>query len=292
MKKPLQLQRQRGKTEVRLYEWTAEKELRTECNHYNNIMALYLKTKGDFILVGDLMRSVLLLAYKPMEGNFEEIARDFNPNWMSAIEILDDDNFLGAENAFNLFVCQKDSAATTDEERQHLQEVGAFHLGEFVNVFCHGSLVLQNLGESSTPTQGSVLFGTVNGMIGLVTSLSEGWYSLLLDLQTRLNKVIKSVGKIEHSLYPSHIQTVTRTDTTCTDCCGCLWKTKSFHTERKTEQATGFIDGDLIESFLDLGRAKMQEVVSTLQIDDGSGMKREATVDEVIKIVEELTRIH
>uniref|UniRef100_A0A673MWR0 DNA damage-binding protein 1 n=1 Tax=Sinocyclocheilus rhinocerous TaxID=307959 RepID=A0A673MWR0_9TELE len=188
---------------VRLYEWTAEKELRTECNHYNNIMALYLKTKGDFILVGDLMRSVLLLAYKPMEGSFEEIARDFNPNWMSAVEILDDDNFLGAENAFNLFVCQKDSAATTDEERQHLQEVGLFHLGEFVNVFSHGSLVLQNLGESSTPTQGSVLFGTVNGMIGLVTSLSESWYSLLLDLQNRLNKVIKSVGKIEHSLYPS-----------------------------------------------------------------------------------------
>lgn len=253
---------------VRLYEWTAEKELRTECNHYNNIMALYLKTKGDFILVGDLMRSVLLLAYKPMEGSFEEIARDFNPNWMSAVEILDDDNFLGAENAFNLFVCQKDSAATTDEERQHLQEVGLFHLGEFVNVFSHGSLVLQNLGESSTPTQGSVLFGTVNGMIGLVTSLSEGWYSLLLDLQNRLNKVIKSVGKIEHSFW------------------------RSFHTERKTEQATGFIDGDLIESFLDLGRVKMQEVVSTLQIDDGSGMKREATVDEVIKIVEELTRIH
>lgn len=61
------------------------------------------------------------------------------------------------------------SAATTDEERQHLQEVGVFHLGEFVNVFCHGSLVLQNLGESSTPTQGSVLFGTVNGMIGRCT---------------------------------------------------------------------------------------------------------------------------
>lgn len=63
-------------------------------------------------------------------------------------------------------------------------------------------------------------------VLGLVTSLSEGWYSLLLDLQTRLNKVIKSVGKIEHSLYPSHIQTVTRTDTTCTDCCGCLRRAK------------------------------------------------------------------
>lgn len=67
---------------------------------------------------------------------------------------------------FSPAVLPSASAATTDEERQHLQEVGVFHLGEFVNVFCHGSLVLQNLGESSTPTQGSVLFGTVNGMIG------------------------------------------------------------------------------------------------------------------------------
>lgn len=70
---PLGLRETRCPSQVRLYEWTTEKELRTECNHYNNIMALYLKTKGDFILVGDLMRSVLLLAYKPMEGNFEEV---------------------------------------------------------------------------------------------------------------------------------------------------------------------------------------------------------------------------
>lgn len=33
-------------------------------------------------------------------------------------------------------------------------------------------------------------------------------------------------------------------------------------------------------------------LASLFQIDDGSGMKREATVDDLIKIVEELTRIH
>ena len=36
----------------------------------------------------------------------EEIARDFNPNWMTAVEILDDDTFIGAENHFNLFTVQ------------------------------------------------------------------------------------------------------------------------------------------------------------------------------------------
>jgi DNA damage-binding protein 1 len=127
------------------------------------------------------------------------MARDYNPNWMTAVEILDDDTFLGAENSFNLFVCQKDrytgaavccasallhvqlkkrlidmwllscSAATTDEERQQMQEVGQFHLGDMVNVFRHGSLVMQHVGESSTPTQGCVLFGTVSGAIGLFT---------------------------------------------------------------------------------------------------------------------------
>lgn len=63
---------------------------------------------GDFILVGDLMRSITLLQHKQMEGSFEEISRDYEPKWMTAVEILDDDTFLGAENGYNLFVCQKD----------------------------------------------------------------------------------------------------------------------------------------------------------------------------------------
>lgn len=63
---------------------------------------------GDFILVGDLMRSITLLQHKQMEGVFVEIARDCDPKWMRAVEILDDDTFLGSENCCNLFVCQKD----------------------------------------------------------------------------------------------------------------------------------------------------------------------------------------
>ena len=58
---------------MRLFEWTAEKELRLECSNFNNIIALYVKVKGDFVLVGDLMRSITLLAYKQREGQFEEV---------------------------------------------------------------------------------------------------------------------------------------------------------------------------------------------------------------------------
>ncbi|XP_001655231.2 DNA damage-binding protein 1 [Aedes aegypti] len=252
---------------VRLYEWTDDKDLRLECSHFNNVLALYCKTKGDFILVGDLMRSITLLQYKQMEGSFEEIARDYQPNWMTAVEILDDDAFLGADNSNNLFVCLKDGAATTDDERQQMPEVAQVHLGDMVNVFRHGSLVMENIGERTTPTSGCVLFGTVSGAIGLVTQIPADYYEFLRKLQENLTDTIKSVGKIDHAYW------------------------RSFHTEMKTERCEGFIDGDLVESFLDLSREKMHEAALGLQI-DVDGTKKEATVDDIIKIVEDLTRIH
>ncbi|CAK8675984.1 unnamed protein product [Clavelina lepadiformis] len=225
---------------VCVYQWTVERELHVECSHQSNILALYLKCKGDFVLVGDLMRSMNILSYKHIEGNLDEIARDYNPNWMSAVEIIDDDNFLGAENFYNLFVCQKDSAATTDEERSRLRETCLFHLGDFVNIFRHGSLVMQNVGETSAAGQSHILFGTVHGCIGVVTSLNE-------DL--------------------------------------------SFCTNRKVEEHKGFVDGDLIENFLDLSQDKMHEVAKNLTIKE-DGTKRNATAEDVIKAVEEMSRIH
>lgn len=58
---------------MKLYGWTAERSLQFETNFSNNVLALYLKVKGDFVLVGDLMRSITLLLYKSMETQFEEV---------------------------------------------------------------------------------------------------------------------------------------------------------------------------------------------------------------------------
>lgn len=123
-----------------------------------------------------------------------------------------------------------------------MREVAQFHLGDMVNVFRHGSLVMQNVGERSTPTQGCVLYGTVNGAIGLVTQIPADFYEFLRSLEERLTHVIKSVGKIDHSFW------------------------RCYHTDMKTENCDGFIDGDLVESFLDLNREKMKEAVTGLEV--------------------------
>ncbi|PSS09490.1 DNA damage-binding protein like [Actinidia chinensis var. chinensis] len=124
---------------IQLYKWMLRDdgtcELQSECGHHGHILALYVQTRGDFIVVGDLMKSISLLIYKREEGAIEERTRDHNANWMSAVEILDDDIYLGAQNNFDLFTVRKNSNGATDEERGCLEVVGEYHLGEFVNRF-------------------------------------------------------------------------------------------------------------------------------------------------------------
>ena len=181
---------------VELYEWAADKELRLDCSNYGNVIALHLKTKGDFVLVGDLVKSVSLLLYKPQESSFEEIARDYNPMWTTAIEILDDDTFLVGETNNNLYTVTKDSAASIEEDRRKLTINGRFHINDLVNVFRHGALVMNNPNESVANYQPSVLFGTVTGSIGLIVQLPPAIYTFLQALQDRMTKKINSVGMI------------------------------------------------------------------------------------------------
>ena len=68
----------------------------------------------------------------------EEISRDYNPNWMTAVKMIDDDHYIGAENSDNIFICQKNSTAADDDERSNLKTTGYFHTGELINCFAEG----------------------------------------------------------------------------------------------------------------------------------------------------------
>lgn len=103
-------------TKVQLYIWAQKDdvsnsyELKLECSHHGHTMALFIKTRAgasgaeDVILVGDLIRSVALLQYRAEENLLEETCRDFNTNFMRAIEIIDENHFLGSEDNGNMFV--------------------------------------------------------------------------------------------------------------------------------------------------------------------------------------------
>jgi DNA damage-binding protein 1 len=211
---------------------------------------------------------------------------------------------------------------------------GTFHLGDFVNRFRPGSLVMLpgemdesrdyeiGAGSGSSPivrgaskrprtNEGSdmpltavsavvahaadtkqqqptarprFIFGTVSGAIGVVISLPPSTFQILHLVQVALAKVVIPVGGLPHSVW------------------------RSFYTDRNpVTSATspnrtmrGFIDGDLVETFLDLDRVTQEKVVAAMPgpeletSGDSTSAEKIAVpgIEDLTKLLEDLLRMH
>lgn len=250
---------------VQIYKWSprdggaSAQELLPECGFGSYTVALMAETIGDSILVGDIIRSVSLLTYKSDEGTLEARARDHDNSWVTAISALDEETFLAADNSYNMYVTAKNSDAAADEERTHLQTVGRFHVGEFINRIRHGSLVMKGT-DAEQPAVRTQLFATISGAIGVVAQLQKSDFLLLEKLQVAMRGVINGVGGFSHE------------------------DMRTFQTEFQTSPCIGFVDGDLIEQFSDLEPVAAAAVVERM----GGGI----TLEEVSKKVEDVSRLH
>lgn len=102
-------------------------------------------------------------------------------------------------------------------------------------------------------------------------------------------KVIKGVGGLKHEQYvPLHVLFSFIFFFLFMFLFCFIFRWRSFANERRVAEARNFIDGDLIEAFLDLPPEKMQEVVEARQ----GGTPLDMSVDDLIKYVEELAGLH
>ncbi|KAK0417985.1 hypothetical protein QR680_013312 [Steinernema hermaphroditum] len=254
---------------LRLFEFTDKNELRLECSYFNFINCLYLKAKGDIILGGDIMRSLAVLVYKPVESTLTELARDFNTSWVTSCELVNVNQYIAGENGFNIYSLQRDLRAKTDEERQRLVTTGQFYLGEMINCINAGELLDAPL-DSSVVLRNRLLFGTVDGGLGVIVGLDTHVFDYLNEVQAKLGKTNHNCMRISHSKY------------------------REFQSEARREEYSGFIDGDLIEGILDLSREEVAELIKGVQFKTCNTKvpPTELSVDEVLKMVEDLSRIH
>jgi hypothetical protein len=120
------------------------------------------------IVVGDALRSLVVLRVEStptMRGALVEVARDCDPYWTTAGEILDDEKqtFIGADIAFNVYTVQRSKRSPEERARvqrlrdrareqgrevredggeqewSHVMERGAaWHYGDLINRFRRG----------------------------------------------------------------------------------------------------------------------------------------------------------
>ena len=109
-----------------------------------------------------------------------------------------------------------------------------------------GCLVTQQTAESSISLETCTLMAAVSGYIGLLLQLTPALYQLLKSVQLALAEHVPSVGKIDHGAW------------------------RAFESDGRSDESCGFVDGDLIETFLDLPRLVQQELIKDLRVSSSS----------------------
>lgn len=245
---------------IKVFTWNSNgssetKMLSEMASKYGHILTLQIASRGTFFLAGDLMRSVTLLNFNSVDNCIEEIARDYNPIWVTALAMMDEDFYLCAENSFNLLSFRKNNDVLSEEERGKLEVCGEFHLGDLVNRIRHGSLVMKPSVDESKAIR-TFLFGSVSGSIGVIANISSADFEFFDNVQKQINKVIGGVGGFEHVQW------------------------RSFLTDKKQALPKGFIDGDLIESVLDLRQDRIEQIAGALSL----------TADELCKRIQDMAQ--
>ncbi|AEO66386.1 uncharacterized protein THITE_2114471 [Thermothielavioides terrestris NRRL 8126] len=253
-----------------------------------------LCVRGNTIAVADLMKSVALVEFVPAgadetgaagpsskrgEAKLVEKARHFGSVWATAVSHVQDDSWLEADAQGNLMVLRQNLEGVTAEDKKRMEVTSEMNLGEMVNRIrgievetTPGAIVVPKafLGTVSLRC-GESLFGMnerrfantgqwqVEGGIYMFATVVPHAQDLLLRFQAKLADVIKTAGGIEFRTY------------------------RAFrNAEREGDGPFRFIDGELLERFLDVDEAT-QEVIC-----QGLG----PTVEDMRNLVEELRRMH
>jgi DNA damage-binding protein 1 len=70
---------------------------------------------------------------------------------------------------------------------------------------------------------------------------------------------------------------------------------RSFFSERRLEAATGFLDGDLIETVVEMSRELLMKIIDGMKYkktDDGGSEMDFVTPEDVLKIIDDLAQIY
>lgn len=218
-----------------------------------------ISVTGNKIAIADLMKSISIVQLKAGRGGIpdelEEIARHYETSWATAVGQIDDNSYLESDAEGNLIVLNHEVGGFSDDDRRRLRVTSDMLLGEMVNRIRRIDVV---------PTSGAIVIpraflATVEGSIYLVALITPSKQDLLMRLQENMAKLVQSPGHVPFNKY------------------------RAFKTAvRENEEPNRFVDGELIERFLDCDVQLQEKIVEGLNVD----------VEDVRGMVESLRRLH
>lgn len=250
-----------------------------------------LAVHGNFIAVGDMMKSTTVVEYIPASGGgdddadeegakknktpesmdvddngekkttpatpakLEGRARYYQASWVTAVCHIEDETWLEADGFGNLSVLERNVNGVTIEDRQRLRATCEMNLGDMVNR-------MQPIAVETNPNamvHPKAFLATVEGALYMFGTVSPNAQDLLMRLQAKLDATVTGFGKTTFASY------------------------RGFRNqEREADEPNRFIDGEMLERFLDLDEETQKEVAQGLG----------PSVEDLRNSIEELKRLH
>lgn len=220
-----------------------------------------LTVSGSVIAVADLMKSVSLLHHEAGRDAdvLKEVARHFQTVWGTSVAEVGENLYLEADAEGNLLLMRRDIDGVTEEDRRRLRVEAEMCLGEMVNrmrkvdvAVAETAVVIPRafLATVSCSLNRAVLLRCmlmiwnvqVEGSIHLFALITTRYLNLLIELQTLLAEYIQSPGLVPFDSYRAYKTQV-----------------------RQADSPVRFVDGELIEKFLDMPADMQDEVADKLK---------------------------
>ncbi|MCJ1296093.1 hypothetical protein MMC34_007658 [Xylographa carneopallida] len=233
--------------------------LRKTASYRTATAPIDIAVTGNLIAVADIMKSMSVVEFKRGPAGepdtLTEVARHFQTAWSTAIATVDDNTYLESDAEGNLTVLRQNVSGITADDRRRLEVTSEIRLGEMVN-----RIRRINVPASTDATVIPRAFlATVDGSIYLFALIRPAKQDLLMRLQGNLARHVHSPGHMPFNKY------------------------RAFRNEvREAEEPFRFVDGELLERFLNCAPEMQRGIVEGLGVE----------VEEVKALVEGLRRLH
>ena len=215
------------------------------------------------------MKSVSIVTYYPPDSSkpsdvshrLVETARHFSTGWSTAVTRVGEGTWLESDAEGNLIVLFQDTGALSAEDKKRLRVVSQLRLGEMVN-----RIRPIHVNTSPTaPVTPKAFMATVEGGVYLYGQIGQEYLDLLISLQSALAPMVESLGEVPFNSYRAFRNEVSETD-----------------------EPVRFVDGELIEAFLELSATLQDTIVDNL----GNVAKSKGGLSGVREVIESLRRLH
>jgi hypothetical protein len=239
-----------------------------------------------YLIISDLYRSIALYSYDVNNDKFNEICRDYNLTWVYGISQYQNNLIYISDIDGNIITLEQNIQPKSDQEKFKLERRAYFNLGERINSLVmtriknHKLFLLSSENNNSDIINFSenfdddninnddeeeikvTYFGTLEGSIGIIISLNKEIFDFLKNLQNLIIKKMHNYGNFSYQ------------------------KWRNFKDGFISKTSKGFIEGDIIENFLNFDETYKNNLLNELNYPWNKSF------NDVINIIETLAKSH